>query len=87
MEQKEYVKKVIDGFIREITDNLFLYIEQDDARMREYMTNVNRFGLDTLNIALGTEIANVLHLVSENEKNTAPKSRLIKGYTCHKPPA
>ena len=51
------------------------------------MTNVNRYGLDTLNIALGTEIANILHLVSENEKNTTPKSRLIKGYTCHKPPA
>ena len=86
MEQKEYVKKIVDGFIREITDNLFLYIERDTERMREYMTNVNRHGLDSVNMALGTEIARVLHLQKAGQNN-APQSRLIKGYTYHSTPA
>ena len=86
MEQKEYVKKIVGEFIREITDNLFLYIEQDDERKREYMTNINRFGVQSINMALGAEIGEVLHLEGDGT-NTNPKSSLIKNYTFRKPPS
>ena len=79
----EYAEQVVNNFIHEITDNLFLSIERDDEKMRDYMTNVNRFGLDTLNMAIGKKIKERLNLENEGE-NPNPKSRLIKAYTFHR---
>jgi spore maturation protein SpmA len=78
----ECAEQIVDRFIKEITDHLFLSIEQDDDRMREYMTNVNRYGLDTLNMAIGLKIKERLSL-DNGEENKNPKSRLIKSYTYH----
>ena len=83
MGANDYAEKVVNDFIHEITDNLFLSIERDDEKMRDYMTNVNRFGLDTLNMAIGKKIKERLNLENEGE-NPNPKSRLIKAYTFHR---
>jgi len=83
MNLNEYVEQVVDGFIREITDNVFLFIEQDKERMKEYMTNINRFEVDTVNKAIGLKIKERLSLENDGE-NKSPKSRLIKVYTYHK---
>jgi hypothetical protein len=83
MSAKEYAKQVVDNFIRDITDHLFLSIERDDKVMRKYMTNVNRYRLQELNEALGLEIKERLGLKNVG-KNPKPKSRLIKSYTYHK---
>jgi hypothetical protein len=82
MSVNEYAEQVVDRFIYEITDHLFLSIEQDDDLMREYMTNVNRYGLDNLNMAIGLKIKEKLSL-ENGEENKKPKSRLIKSYTYH----
>jgi len=82
MSEHEYAEQVVDHFIREITDNVFLSIERDDDVMREYMTNVNRFGLDAVNKAIGLKIKERLSL-QNGEENKKPKSRLIKTYTYH----
>jgi len=82
MNVNEYAEQVVDRFIYEITDHLFLSIEQDDDLMREYMTNVNRYGLDNLNMAIGLKIKEKLSL-ENGEENKRPKSRLIKSYTYH----
>ena len=78
----EFVERVVGNFITDITDHLFLSIEQDDAAMREYMSNVNRVGLEELNRALGLKIKERLHL-DHCDENHSPKSRLIKSYTRH----
>jgi hypothetical protein len=65
------------------TSTLKATIERDDKVMREYMTNVNRFGLQQLNEALGLEIKERLAL-ENNGTSDDPKSRLIKNYTHHK---
>jgi len=83
MNSHEYVEKVVRNFIENITDELFLSIEHDDERMREYMTNVNRFGLEELNRALGLKIKERLNLEYDGEDHS-PTSRLIKSYTRHK---
>lgn len=83
MSSNDYVEQVINNFIKDITDYIFLSIEQDDEKMREYLTNVNRFGLDTLNKAIGLKIKECLNLENDGE-NTKPQSRLIKSYTRHK---
>jgi len=83
MSSHEYVENLVNKFITEITDNLFLSIERDDETMREYMTNVNRFGLEELNRAIGLKIRDRLQLEHDGE-NHHPRSRLIKSYTVHK---
>jgi spore maturation protein SpmA len=79
----EYAEQIVCNFIHAITDHVFLSIEQDDDVMREYMTNVNRYGLDAVNMAIGLKIKEALNL-ENNGENTSPKSRLIKKYTFHK---
>ena len=83
MNANEYAEKVVDDFITDITDHLFLSIERDDEVMRDYMTNVNRHGLDTLNMAIGLKIKEKLNLENDGDNNN-PKSRLIKKYSRHK---
>ena len=82
MSANDYAEQVVSQFIRNITDHVFCSIEHDDAQMREYMTNVNRYGLDTLNMAVGKAIKQRLNL-ENNGENPNPKSRLIKSYTFH----
>jgi spore maturation protein SpmA len=83
MSVNEYAEKVVSNFIKDITDHLFLSIERDDDSMREYMTNVNQFGLSEVNMAIGLKIKESLNLENDSE-NPKPKSRLIKSYTYHK---
>jgi len=83
MSTHEYVERVVNDFILNITDHLFLAIERDDETMREYMTNVNHFGLEELNRAIGLKIRDRLQLDHEGE-NHSPRSRLIKSYTLHR---
>ena len=83
MSTKDYAEKIVNNFIREITDHVFLAIERDEIIMRDYMTNVNRFGLDAVNMAIGLKIKERLSLENDGENNS-PQSRLIKSYTFHK---
>jgi len=83
MNANEYAEQVVTDFIRDITDYLFLSIEQDDKKMRDFMTNVDRFGLDTVNKAIGLKIKERLNLAN-GEKVFNPQSRLIKSYTQHR---
>ena len=83
MSENTYAEQAVNTFIADITDHLFLSIERDDTLMRDYMTNVNRFGLDKVNMAIGRQIKERLNLENLDESKT-PKSRLIKGYTRHR---
>jgi hypothetical protein len=83
MSANDYADSVVRNFIRDITDNLFLSIEHDDARMREYMTNVNRFSLQSVNMSIGLRLTEILKLENDGS-NTSPRSVLIKDYTYHK---
>jgi hypothetical protein len=83
MNQNEYAEALVKGFIKEITDQLFLYIQHNDSVMRDYMTNVNRYGLDTLNMAIGEKVKTLLNLENDGV-NDKPKSNLIKTYSYHK---
>jgi hypothetical protein len=83
MSANAYANKIVEKFIEDITDHVFLSIERDENLMREYMTNVNRYGLDTVNMAIGKEVAKLLNLENTDE-NKKPKSQLIKIYTRHK---
>jgi len=83
MSVSEYAKQVVENFITDITDHVFLSIERNDNSMREYMSNVNRYGLDAVNTAIGKNVKELLNIENDGENNE-PKSRLIKSYTRHK---
>jgi len=83
MNVNEYAEQVVNDFIIDITDHLFLSIEREDKLIREYMKNVNRYGLDAVNMTIGRKIKEILNLENLDE-NDNPKSRIIQSYTRHK---
>jgi len=83
MNVKEYAETLVKNFIRNITDHVFMSIQNDEELMRDYQTNVNRYGLQNLNMAIGMKIKTLLDLDNDGE-NKNPKSHLIKIYTYHK---
>jgi len=83
MNVNEYAETLVKNFVRDITDHLFLSIQNDEALIRDYLTNVNRYGLDTLNMAIGEKIKTLLDL-DDDGMNDKPKSHLIKAFTYHK---
>ena len=83
MNVNEYAEALVKEFTRNITDHVFMSIQSDDELMRDYQTNVNRFGLDNLNMAIGKKIKTLLDL-DDDGVNDKPKSHLIKVYTYHK---
>jgi len=84
MNQNDYAEALVKNFVKNITDYVFLSIQNDDSLMRDYQTNVNRYGLDKVNMAIGEKIKTLLNLDNDEGKNDSPKSHLIKSYTFHK---
>jgi hypothetical protein len=83
MSVNEYADALVKDFIRNITDHVFLAIQHNEDLMREYQTNVSRYSLDAVNMAIGKKIKILLNL-ADNGENTNPKSALIKSHTFHK---
>ena len=83
MNQNDYAEALVKGFVREITDYVFLAIQNDDKLMSEYQTNVNRYGLQDVNMAIGDKVKTLLNLENDGI-NDKPKSRLLKTYSYHK---
>ncbi len=78
----EFANKVINQFSNEITDLVFLYIENDEELMLEYLRVVSDHTLDKTNQTLGSAIRQRFNLDNDG-KESNPKSKLIKSYTVH----
>lgn len=77
-----FIDEILKTFNRDITDRVFLMIEEDKSLMQNYLSIVSTSGLDTVNKAIGKRIKSYYDL--ENlEENNNPKSKLIKSYTEH----
>ncbi len=83
MNVDEYAEKIVNDFIHNITDHIFLNIQHNENLMREYQTQVNRASLEAVNMAIGRKVKEKLHLENDGQ-NDHPKSSLIKCYTYHK---
>jgi hypothetical protein len=77
--------EVFDNFNQDITDRIFLMIENDPELMAEYsrLTGNDKKDKDNLNTELGKAIRKRYNLENIRENNN-PKSSLIKSYTEHK---
>ena len=83
MTANEYAEKVVLDFMRNITDHVFLNIQNNEELMREYQRQVNENSLRTVNTAMGKKVREVFQLENGPECNS-PKSWLIQGFTLHK---
>ena len=79
----KYAEKVIKDFITDLTDQVFLTIEHDDIKMREYMSKVNEFGQTVVNTTIDKMIKEMFNL-ENNGRNEKPKSRILQSYERYK---
>lgn len=82
---KEFAEIVVKKFCLELTDQLFLYIENDKDLMLEYLRVVANKGLHKTNRELGAQFKE-LFFVDNLEETDQVKSKLIKTYTQHTMP-
>lgn len=85
-----FAKKVIEAFRKDLTDSIFLYIENDKSLMDEYLDAISESDRTTVNSWLGRLIKEEFDVENEIEDETGhfakgePKSVLIKtSYTKH----
>lgn len=82
MSTKKFAEEVVKQFCLELTDQLFLYIENDKKLMQEYLRLVSSETLHKTNQDLGREFKELFNVETLKE-NQDPKSKLIKFYTQH----
>lgn len=80
-----FFNEVFDKFSKDITDKIFLMIENDPELMDKYSSLVgdDKKVKDKLNTELGRAIKKKYNLENIKENNN-PESSLIKSYTEHK---
>ncbi|GHV12507.1 hypothetical protein AGMMS49938_05190 [Fibrobacterales bacterium] len=83
MSADKYAESVVTEFVRNITDHVFLAIENDEQLKQKYDSAVEVFGKESVNQEIGKTVKVRLNLENDG-KNDSPKSRLIKSYTYHK---
>ena len=82
MSSEDFAKKVAAQFCLELTDQLFMYIENDKNLMQDYLRLVSEEGLFKANQNLGSNFKKLFNVDNIEEDNN-PNSKLIKSYTQH----
>lgn len=78
MTANEYAERVVRDFMRDITDHVFLNIQNNKELMREYQTQVNKNSLDAVNKAIGRKVAEIFQL-ENGEISHDPKKLVNQG--------
>ena len=79
MSKDEYAEKIVENFMENITDHVFLNIQNNEALMREYQSQVHQHSLQSINTAIGKKVKEIFELQNKSESNQ-PASWLIKSY-------
>ena len=85
MEIEKFAQTVVEDFSKEITDLVFLYIENDKKLMHEYLRLISVNNLDTVNKSLGKKIKEKFNVENIGRSNDT-RSKLIQSYTQHTAP-
>ena len=76
-----FTNKVLDVFSKEITDQVFLTIQNDRQLMHEYLKLVGSKGLAVVNQQIGKAVKRRFELANDVERQEQPKSTLIQSHT------
>lgn len=79
MEINEFTKKAIDKFTVDMTDNLFLLIQNDKELMQDYLNLLENNKRQIINSSIAKKIKETFDLENIGESQT-PKSTLIKTF-------
>lgn len=80
MEMNEFTKHVLDRFALEITDLVFLTVQNDPELMHEYLALVGETGYEAVNRGLGKAVKARFCLDNLPTREGAPRSTLIKSH-------
>ena len=79
---EKIAEKALQLMIENITDNVFLVIQEDRALMKQYIDQVIADGRDNVNQTIGKHIKNRLSLTNLG-RDDDPASSLISSYEKH----
>lgn len=81
----DFKKKVVDEFTTQLTDKVFLMIQNDKELMKEYLSIIEEgSSLAYINSEIAKEIKKRYDLDKLNKKNEMPVSNLIQSYELFK---
>jgi len=78
-QMKNFTTKVLDRFTKEITDQVFLFIQNDKELLRDYLHLLNDVKLNSVNSNIAKAVKGRYGLTNLESKGT-PKSLLILDY-------
>ena len=76
----QFTQHVLNEFTEQLTDQVFLFIENDRELLGQYLHTVEGKELDTVNAHIAKAIKRHFALESKGERCDTPKSKLIQGY-------
>lgn len=86
---KDFINKVLLNFTENITDRVFLSIQNDNELLREYLKLIsakrNDFGIDQINQEIGRAVKEVFDLDNIEELGKPQSSLILSTYTRHRP--
>jgi len=80
MTLQEYSEELLSKFSKEITDQVFLSIQNDRKLMHEYLRLVSENGIDSVNKHIGKSVKKRYKLSNSDSRQDNPKSMLIKSH-------
>jgi len=80
MEPKEIAQKAIEKLNKQITNEVFLIIQNDKDLMHSYLKIVEKKGLDIVNRAIGMEVKKQYKLENINDREENPSCTLIQSH-------
>lgn len=78
---QSFIQLVLGQFTEQMTDRLFLFIEEDNSLLREYRRIVARDGMGIVNSTIAQAVEKHFNLQSSDTTEKSPKSKLISSYT------
>ncbi len=77
----DFKDKVLDQFCEDITDRVFLMIQNDRELMQDYLDVLSSGNArKSINSELAKEVKRRFNLMNQGVKNKEPKSTLIKSH-------
>ena len=80
MTLQEYSEELLSKFSKEITDQVFLSIQNDRKLMHEYLRLISENGIDSVNQHIGKFVKKRYKLSNSDSRQDDPKSILIKSH-------
>ena len=80
MSINKFADKVLDEFSKEITDQVFLSIQNNRELMHEYLRLISTNTIDTVNQRIGKAVKDRYKLTNSDSRQDNPKSVLIKSH-------